>query len=109
MDKSLTLFDIVGGSVFNKWIKGIGESKIILLFWSHAFKQDRTCLYQAEQAVMKARLTKGRHIVISVVIDSCKVPERYKLFDCAYAWLLRKNLPKALQNVLKYVIGMLII
>ena len=99
-------FVILGRRIFDKWLEnGIHKSKITLLFWSKAFKQDELCLYQSENAVLRASLTKGRHIVISVVIDNCKIPERYKQFGCVYAWLWRENPPKALQNVLQSVRG----
>ena len=104
----VNIFVIIGRRIFDKWLEnGIHKSKITLLFWSKAFKQDELCLYQSENAVLRASLTKGRHIVISVVIDNCKIPERYKQFGCVYAWLWRENPPKALQNVLQSVRGML--
>ena len=97
---------IAGKRIFYKWLEnGIHKSRITLLFWSKEFKQDELCLYQSENAVLRTSLTKGRHIVICVVINNCKIPALYRQFDCVYAWKWRENPPKALDNVLQSVLG----
>lgn len=95
-----------GKRIFHKWLEnGIHKSRVTLLFWSKEFRQDELCLYQSENAVLRTSLTKGRHIVICVAINNCKIPALYKQFDCVYAWKWRENPPEALDNVLQSVLA----
>lgn len=97
---------VPGKRIFYKWLEnGIHKSRITLLFWSKEFKQNELCLYQSENAVLRTSLTKGRHIVICVVINNCKIPNLYKQFDCVYAWKWKENPPQALDNVLQSVLA----
>lgn len=96
---------IPGRRIFDKWLaNGIHKSRITLLFWSKEFRQDELCLYQSENAILRTSLTKGRHIVICVIINNCKIPQLYRQFDCVYAWRWREDPPKALDNVLQAVL-----
>ena len=107
--ESLNLFVIVGGNIFRTILEdGIYKSKITLLFWSKSFEKDRFCLYQSDLALKRVIQQSECHILIPVLLDSCKILKQYEQLGCVDARMWQEDPTKAFQNVLKSARGMFI-
>lgn len=93
----LTVYDpntdaLPNETLIQSWLeKGIERSKISVIFLTKQFVKNPFCRYQADHAVMKYATTKGRHRLVVVNLQSCKVPNNLKRFNCVYAWKFREQ------------------
>lgn len=79
-------------TLIQAWLEnGINKSKTSVIFLTKQFTSSSVCRYQAEHAVMRYAVTRGRHRVVVVMLKSCKIPKNLQHFNCVYAWKFKEE------------------
>ncbi|XP_060588299.1 uncharacterized protein LOC132743754 [Ruditapes philippinarum] len=105
----LTVYDphldaLPSQTIFKAWLEqGIHMSKITVIFLTKKFISHVYCRYQADNAVVRYAKTKGRHRVILVMLQSCKIPKNLHHFNCVYAWRFRESPEEQYARILKAI------
>lgn len=101
-------FDILftAQTIFKAWLEnGIHMSKCTVVFLTKKFLTHNYCRYQADNAVVRYVKSKGRHRVIVIMLQSCKIPKNLQHFNCVYAWRFRENPEEQYARILKAISG----
>lgn len=69
----------------------IEQSKSTVLFITNNFLADEGCQAMMNIAIMKYIETKGRHRIVSVIMEKCPIPLPLKMFKCIHIW--KSSLP----------------
>ncbi|XP_063396264.1 uncharacterized protein LOC134680901 [Mytilus trossulus] len=69
----------------------IDQSKSTVLFITNNFLADERCQAMINIAIMKYIDTKGRHRIVSVIMEKCSIPLPLKMFKCIHVW--KSSLP----------------
>ncbi|VDI37202.1 Hypothetical predicted protein, partial [Mytilus galloprovincialis] len=64
----------------------IDQSKSTVLFITNNFLADEGCQAMINIAIMKYIETKGRHRIVSVIMEKCTIPLPLKMFKCIHIW-----------------------
>lgn len=65
---------------------GIENSKMSFLFVTKQFITDDVCSFLANVALRKYIQTKGKHRVIPLVLEPCKLPKYLTVLNCVHLW-----------------------
>ncbi|KAL3869934.1 hypothetical protein ACJMK2_042555 [Sinanodonta woodiana] len=88
--------DLIGGqSKVGAMSKGLDSSKTTVIFLTKNFKSDEMCRFDIKNAVWRHNLTRGKHQVLAIVLEPCKIPRCLKLVKKMHLW---KNKDKGLQE-----------
>lgn len=82
--------------------KGIENSKLSLLFITKNFLTDEACCFFSSVAIWKYITSKGKHRVIPIILEPCKIPKYLKVLNCVHLWKYRNVSMKNAASTKKY-------
>ncbi|KAL4230700.1 hypothetical protein ACF0H5_011076 [Mactra antiquata] len=89
---------------FKAWLeRGILSAKVSLIFLTKSSVKNHVCRYQIDHAVMHYIKSKGRHRVVLVMLESCKIPKNLKQFNCVFAWKYRDDPINQIKRIMKAI------
>ncbi|KAL5022476.1 hypothetical protein ScPMuIL_001631 [Solemya velum] len=100
---------MLGEFVFKNIVdRGISVCRTTVLFLTKNFVCNKWCHYEANIALKRYIMTKGKCRVIPIVLQPCAVPKYMKILNCVHAWkyhgkdLLKRILKLLTAPSLKY-------
>ncbi|KAK3588434.1 hypothetical protein CHS0354_026763 [Potamilus streckersoni] len=88
--------DLIGGqSKIGAMNKGLDSSKTTVIFLTKNFKSDEMCRFEIKNAIWRHNSTRGKHRVLTIVLEPCKIPRCLKLVEKIHLW---KNKDKGLHE-----------